>query len=189
MKKILLLVLLFTNIYFLKAQSEIQKNVFLYKDPGVSSINIETIILLHQDADLVNEFADIFESKGYKVIKYFDLFPPIREYTNDQINSKLSGIKFDAFVTIQFKSIDERAYSTGSGSLLTGNVAVYSNAEKTYVKELTLSIAFAKSINIDPWFIIESKEKGGSTISTIKRVSKHALEKAINAIEKEKLII
>lgn len=166
------------------SQIEIKKNVFLYKDPAIESLETDTIILIHNDPELSGVYAKILSNYGYEVIRFFDLFPPIREYTQEEINTKLLEQSYDVIMEIDFKSIDERNYNTGSAGAVTKDIAIYSSAEKSYIKKLTLLITIKENLTSDPWFVVESTEKGGSTVSTVKNVSRAALSKAIKALEK-----
>ena len=188
MKRTILILAVILNATIAFSQTEIAKRVFLFKDPSIENVKANTILLYHVDAKLNKEYTEILEKRGFKVIKYFDLFPPIKEYTIEEVTKKLENVKYDIFMVIDLKSIDERSYSTGSGSLVTPNIGVYSSVQNSYVREVVMSIKIGNSALEEPILIVESTSIGRLTTSNLRRVSNRALEDGIDALINKKIL-
>jgi len=186
-KKLLLYIILFIFGFNSYCQTEIGKRIYMFKDPLYEPHEFEKIVLFNSEPEIQKEFNKILQKEGFNVINFNDLFPPIKEYKEDEIIKRLEELKIDALFIVEFKSINEKSYSIGSAGDIS-DITVFSGTQKEYIKALTLSISILKSYNEDPVIVVNATAKGGFTTSTIKSVSKKAFFKAIEGLKKHKFL-
>ena len=182
-----------------------------FKDPDYQNSNFKRILIVANTNDLENrqqletKMVESFSKEGIFALESYKLFPPTREFTNDEKVSLMLKNNIDAYISI---SVGESGVSqvyipqTSSTTKTEGNVNVYGNSANykqksttTYDEGYTVEKPWAKittnlyDVSNGKMAWIATSYTGGNAYASKKTIVNSYSNKIVEKLLEEGLVI
>ena len=182
-----------------------------FKDPEYDSANFKRILVVVNTSDLEKKLqlesamVKALKETGIYAIEGFNLFPPTREFTDEEMVARLIENKIDAYISVLVgESGIEEVYvpPTSSTTQTKGNISVLGNTA-TYEEKTRTTYQGGYTLD-KPWAEFETKlydvsngrtvwisasYTGGNAFASFNTVINSFSQEVVNRLENEELIL
>lgn len=110
-------------------QKHMLHDLYYYVDPNhTTKIYQNILIFSNMDRTITKRMRKSANKMHYHVTFYDDIFPPIKNYTDEEINSKCNSLGIDGIIHYYYLGSEV----TGTTTSTTGNVFLYKNGLGNY---------------------------------------------------------
>ncbi len=152
MKKTLLFTIILISALVSNGQTKLYKGVYYYKNPKHNLKTYQNILIITNSSIKAQQsMKRIAKREGYKIKFLTDLFPPIKDYTDEEIAQGIKEDNVDAILYYTIKgSTETSTHSYGSYTIpSTFGIGSYSTITKTdHYTEMEVAFVEPNSKNL-----------------------------------------
>lgn len=146
MKTILTILLTLSVFGITKGQTKLATDTYMYLDPLHESTQYVKVLFKSNGTEAVNDaFVEVFEKFGFEATNYYSLFPPLREYSQEEINEVLKKKAYDLYMIINTSSESFTTGATFSSFQINNSAFGYSTANSGLSMNTSLFFFDSKS--------------------------------------------
>jgi len=165
MKKISTVLFALLAFGIIKGQTKLATDTYMYLDPLHESTQYVKVLFKSNGTETVNDaFIEIFEKFGFEATNYYSLFPPLREYSQEEINEVLKKNTFDLYMVINTSSESFTTGATFSSFQVNNSAFGYSTTNRGLSMNTSLFFFDSKS-GADPFCRVNCSVLSGGGIT------------------------
>ena len=208
MKKLLILLSIF--IISSTTFASVSTNVSSIKDPDFNNAKYSNVLVFSTVGDLSvkqtieNAFVEQFKNKKINVFTGVNVFPPTRQYTEEDINKRLNEFGIESVLIFTLSKYNEKTEEVdlGQTSFTSGNAYTYGNNINYNSTTTSQHNKFSYSIinvtyqfelidvqtNRKAWMATTNTSTAWMLIPTEKAIAKTIAKNLVNQLEKDELL-